>query len=80
MQSWESQTSLVRYTFTRETACSPGASKHILCTVAKFIVPDRGDKVDSGIELSYLPGRLHRLTGRFHNPVLETTISTFQGL
>jgi hypothetical protein len=29
--------------------------------VAKFLVPDLGDKVDSGIELSYRPTRLHRL-------------------
>jgi hypothetical protein len=30
--------------------------------VAKFIVPDWGDKVDSGIGLSYRPARLYRLT------------------
>jgi hypothetical protein len=37
----------------------------MLCTVAKFIVPDCGDKVDSGIGLSYRPARLHRLAGRY---------------
>jgi hypothetical protein len=29
--------------------------------VAKFFVPDNGEKVDSGIRLSYRPARLHRL-------------------
>jgi hypothetical protein len=33
-------------------------------TVAKFIVPDWGDKVNSGIELSDRPAMLHRLAGR----------------
>jgi hypothetical protein len=33
--------------------------------VAKFIVPDWGDKVDSGIGLSYRPARLHRLAARY---------------
>ncbi len=36
--------------------------------LAKFIVPDKGDKVDSGVGLSYRPARLvhkHRLTGRY---------------
>ncbi len=47
-------------------------------SVAKFIVPDRGDKINSGIELS--PGRLHRLAGRFDNPMTESTISPSPGL
>jgi hypothetical protein len=36
-------------------------------TEAKFIVPDGGDKVDSGIGLSYRPAGLHRLAvaGRY---------------
>jgi hypothetical protein len=36
-------------------------------SVAKFLVPDWGDKVDSGF--SYRPGRLHRLAGRYDNPM-----------
>jgi hypothetical protein len=50
--------------------------------VAKFIVPDWGDKVDSGMELSYRPARLHRLAGRYEydNPMPESTISSNQGL
>ncbi len=36
---------------------------------ATFIVPDWGDKVDSNIGLSYLPARLHRLAGRYDNPI-----------
>jgi hypothetical protein len=35
----------------------------ILYPVAKFIVPDWGDKVDSGIGLSYRPAKLH-MVGR----------------
>ncbi len=31
----------------------------IWTSVAKFIVPDGGDKVDSGMVLSYRPTRLH---------------------
>jgi hypothetical protein len=41
-------------------------------SIAKFIVPDRGDKVDSGIlhvGLSYRLARLHRLAGRYDNPM-----------
>jgi hypothetical protein len=36
------------------------------------------DKVDSGIELSNWPARLHRLAGRYDNPMLESTISPFR--
>jgi hypothetical protein len=42
--------------------------------VAKFIVPDWGDKVDSGIGLSYGAAKLHRLAGRYDNPLPESTI------
>jgi hypothetical protein len=44
--------------------------------VAKFIVPYWGDKVDSGIGLSYLPAtaRLPRLAGRYDNLVPESNI------
>ncbi len=48
--------------------------------IAKFIVPDWGDKVDSGIGLSYRPAGLHRLTGRYDYPMPESTISPIQGL
>ncbi len=34
-------------------------------SVVKFLVPDWGDKVDSGIGLSHRPGRLYRLAGRY---------------
>ncbi len=34
---------------------------------AEFIVPDWGDKVNSGIGL-YRPARLHRLAGRYKKP------------
>ncbi len=47
--------------------------------VAKFIVPDWGDKVDAGIGLSYLPARLHGLAGRYDNPMPESTISPQRG-
>jgi hypothetical protein len=36
---------------------------------AQFLVPDRRDKVDYGIGLSYWSARLHRLAGRYDNPV-----------
>ncbi len=38
--------------------------------VAKFIVPDRGDKINSGIRLSYRPAKLrtvHRLASKYDN-------------
>jgi hypothetical protein len=41
--------------------------------VAKFIVPDWGDKVDSGIGYPHQPARLHRLAGRNDNPMLESS-------
>jgi hypothetical protein len=44
-------------------------------TVAKFLVPDWEDIVDSGIGLSHRPTRLHRLAGRYDNPMPESTIS-----
>jgi hypothetical protein len=46
--------------------------------VAKFIIPDGEDKVDSGIGLLYRPARLHRLTGQYNNPMPELTISSFR--
>ncbi len=41
---------------------------------AIFRVHDYGDKVDSGIGLSYRPARLHRLAGRYSNPMPETQL------
>ncbi len=48
--------------------------------VAKFLVPDLGDKVDAGIGLSYRPARLHSQACRYDNPLPESTISPIQGL
>ncbi len=42
--------------------------------VAKFITPGWEDKVDSGIGLSYWPSLLHWLSGRYDNPMQESTI------
>ncbi len=47
---------------------------------AKFRVLDWGDKVNSGIGLSHQSARLHRLAGRYENPMPESTISPSQGL
>ncbi len=47
---------------------------------AQFIVPDWGDKVDYGIELSYRPLRLHWLAGRYGNPMPYSTVSPSKGL
>ncbi len=54
----------------------------LYCLIAKFLVPDWGDKVNSGIGLSYRPAtaRLHRLAGQYNNPMPESTISPGQGL
>ncbi len=54
--------------------------KRWIWPVAKFLVHDWGDIVDSGIGLSYRPARLHRLAGRYDNPMSESTISPSQGL
>jgi hypothetical protein len=40
-------------------------------TVAEFIDPDCGDKVNSA--------RLHGLTGQYNNPMTELTLSRSQG-
>ncbi len=37
-------------------------------SVAKFLVPNWGDMIDSGIGLSYRPASLPRLAGRYDNP------------
>jgi hypothetical protein len=46
----------------------------------KFIVPDWEDKVDTDIGLSYRHDKLHRLAGRYGNPLPESTMSPIQGL
>jgi hypothetical protein len=51
----------------------------IASSVAKFIVHDWGDKVDSVIGLLYRPARLHRLKGQYKNPLLESTTSPQSG-
>ncbi len=47
--------------------------------VAKFIVPDLRDKVDSGRGLWYLPARLDRLAGRYDKPMPESALSPQSG-
>jgi hypothetical protein len=42
--------------------------------------PWQRDIVDSGIELSYWPARLHSLIDRYDNPKPESTIPATQGL
>ncbi len=51
----------------------------LMIPVAKFKVPDRGDKVDSSIGLSSRPVRLHRLAARYDNPMPEPTVSPQSG-
>jgi hypothetical protein len=48
-------------------------------SVAKFIVPDWEDKVNSGIGLSYRQARLHRLAGQYDNPKPESTLFPHSG-
>ncbi len=45
----------------------------------EFIDPDWGDKVNSGIGLSYRPARLHWLADRYDNPMPELTLSPSHG-
>ncbi len=49
---------------------TPVTSWHagVLSSVAEFIDPDWGYKVNSGIGLLYRPDRLHGLAGRYDNP------------
>ncbi len=51
-------------------------------TVPKFILPDWGDKVNYGIGVVVpaLHSYVHRLPGRYENPVPESNISPSQGL
>jgi hypothetical protein len=47
--------------------------KNIPAPEAKFIVPEWGDIVDSGIGLSYRPASLCSLADRLDNPMPEST-------
>jgi hypothetical protein len=46
----------------------------------QFIVPNWRDKVDYGIGLSYRKVRLHRLAGRYDNPMPLSTLFPIKGL
>jgi hypothetical protein len=50
-----------------------GRTRNYTDPVAEFIVPDWEDKVNFGIGL-YQPARLHRLAGRYDNPMPEFII------
>ncbi len=50
-------------------------SRPCVYTVAKFIVPDWGFIVDSGMRLWYWPASLFSLAGRYDNPMPELTLS-----
>jgi hypothetical protein len=52
--------------------------RRIKCPEAQFLVPDWGDKIGSGVGLSYRPVRLHRLAWRYDNPMPESTLSPAQ--
>jgi hypothetical protein len=60
------------------TVILPSIGKNVT-TVAEFIDPDWEDKVKSGLGLSYRPARLHGLSGRYDNPMLELTLSPSHG-
>jgi hypothetical protein len=47
-----------------------------LASVAKFIVPDWGNKVNFGKWLSFRPAKLHRLGGRYDNHMPESETMT----
>jgi hypothetical protein len=47
--------------------------------VAEFIDPDLGDKVNSGIGLSYRLTRLNGMSGRYDNLMPELTLSPGKG-
>jgi hypothetical protein len=48
----------------------------------QFLVPDWGgySKIDYGVGLLYWPARLHRMAGRYDNPMPWLTLSFSQGL
>ncbi len=67
-------------TGTCESAGAQGTKQkavNLLYSEAEFIVPDWGDKVNSGIGLSYRPARLHRLAGRYGTAVMPIPIWDF---
>jgi hypothetical protein len=48
-----------------DLVCFSLTDRYRQSNVAEFIASDWGDKVDSGIGLSYRPAGLHRLAGRY---------------
>ncbi len=58
-----------------------GGGYYFLCRrpEAKCKVLEWGDKVDSGIGLSYRPAGLHRLADRYDNPMPTSTLSSHSG-
>jgi hypothetical protein len=68
----KSLTFFIVYYYTVPTSCSTCG---IGQPATKFIVPDWGDKADSGIGLSYRPARLHKLAGQYDHPMPESTKS-----
>ncbi len=51
----------------------------ILFCIAKFIVPDSGNNVDSGIRSSNQPASLCSLASRYDSPLPELTLSPQTG-
>jgi hypothetical protein len=56
------------------------ASSGLTCPVAKFLVPNLGDLVDTGIGYSRSGMPAYSLAGQYDNPMPESTISPSQGL
>jgi hypothetical protein len=50
------------------------------CTNIQILSFLLGDIIDSGIGLSHRPARLHRLAGRYDNPMPESAIFPSRGL
>ncbi len=68
-----------RMEFGHRICWTPSLSMYI-SPVAKFIVPNWGDKVDSCCKgLSYRPARLHKLAGQYDNLNPESTLSPWSG-
>ncbi len=58
----------------------PSFLPSFLNPVAKFLVSDGRDIVDSGIGLSYRPATQHRLESRYDNSMPESTKSPQSGI
>ncbi len=61
------QNTIIQVIYRVWCSCPPKSVLNGLRSKTQFIVPDWGDKVDNGKELSYQPVRLHRLAGRYDN-------------